>query len=721
MDERVGTKDALARGGQQQLRGRFRPDTVRVALIFVAIGATLSNVELEAFAQSSPDSGAAPAPLSDGRSDHAWAQGTPPSQALETASPEASDLSLEELLNVDVTTVSKFAEKQADAPGIISVLSADDLKRFGGLTLKDILNRVPGLNASSGYLTDRSTIASRGDQVRFNSGHVLLLLNGRPVREVMEGGLSSDMFERFPVAAIEKIEVIKGPGSVLYGSDAFSAVINIITKTPQGNGATASGLVGTDGSSSSAYDPSATASMKVGDLNVFIAANYLKQPQWQQDYLFRNTATSPIVSLPINGPDRGGGAFLDANYKGLRLMASYANWDYWYQLKGIVNDGIWSKTFVNLGYTNKFTDRWKSDLNVGLTNSGLDFTHNRPFVSRNSNELVAEWTNFVEVARNAKVVVGALFNSRSGIEKNNQVSPIVVTNDARQLGFQAYAQMDYTPWRLVKLIGGIQANKVGDLAVDAEPRVGIIVSPTSRISLKGLYSTAYRAPAIDELFLQDVNLRGTPTLRPEKVSTFDVGVTYQGAQVQLGASYFNGKQTDIIRPVIAPGATGTNALQLYENTSGVLIQGGEVEAKAYINKYVYLTGSALYQRSKNEQGVEDVTPIPAFSAKAGVSYMSDNGINASLFDIYSGDILGAQFTQNKLNPAPQSYNDIRLHGTFDLNRLFSWRFQPDITLLLQVNNLLDVRYYIPEWGGTVRDSIPGTVGRTIYGGASLRL
>lgn len=101
--------------------------------------------------------------------------------------------------------------------------------------------------------------------------------------------------------------------------------------------------------------------------------------------------------------------------------------------------------------------------------------------------------------------------------------------------------------------------------------------------------------------------------------------------------------------------------------------------------------------------------------------MSDNGINASLFDILSGDILGSQFTQNKLNPAPQSYNDIRLRGTFDINKMFSLRVQPDVTLLLQVNNLLDVRYYIPEWGGTVHDSIPGTVGRTIYGGASLSL
>ena len=719
MNERVGSEDAFASGTPRRRRhGRAHG----AALALAILGGALPFIEADAFAQAPPDSAASPPLSPTGTSGNSRAQNSPPTQRSETEpAMEATDLSLDELLNVDVTTVSKFAEKQGEAPGIISVLSADDLKRFGGMTLEEILNRVPGLNASSGYLTDRSTIASRGDQVRFNSGHVLLLINGRPVREVMEGGLSSDMLQRFPVAAIEKIEVIKWPGSVLYGSDAFSAVINIITKSVQSTGGTVTGLVGTDGNSF-AYDPSAVATLKAGDLNVLVSGNYLRQPQWQENYLFKNTATSPIVALPINGPDKGGGAYLDVSYKELRLMAAYANWNYWYQLKGIINDGTWSKAFVNLGYSHKFSERWKSDLNIGLTNSGLDFRKNRPFVVRNSNELVWEWTNFVDIARNAKVVVGALFDSRGGIETNHAVpTHTVTTDDARQLGFQTYAQMDYTPWRPIKLIGGIQANKVGNLDWEAVPRAGIILAPTSRVTFKGLYSTAYRAPAIDELFLTDVNLRGTPTLKPEKVATFDLGLTYQGAQIQVGASYFNSKQTNIIRPTIAPGATGTNALQYYENTSGVLIQGGELEAKAYINKYIYLTASALYQRSKNDQGIQDVTPIPAFSAKAGVSYMSDNGINASLFDIYSGDILGTQFTQNKLNPAPQPYSDIRLRGTFDINKLFSLRVQPDVTLLLQVNNLLDVRYYMPEWGGTVHDSIPATVGRTIYGGASLSL
>jgi outer membrane receptor for ferrienterochelin and colicin len=646
----------------------------------------------------------------------ALAQAPSAVSAHDVPSIPASDLSLEELLDVDVTTASKFAEKESDAPGIISVLSADDLKRFGGTTLLDILNRVPGLNASSGYLTDRSTIASRGDQVRFNSGHVLLLINGRPVRETMEGGLSSDMFERFPVDAIDRIEVIKGPGSVLYGSDAFSAVINVITKKATATGIGAAGLVGTDGKTAG-YDPSGTATLNAGDLNILVSGRYLQQPTWQYNYLFRNTPTSAIESLPIHGPDKGSGAYLDANYKELRLMAAFANWNYWYELKGNVSNGTWTKGFANLGYSHKFASRWKSDINFGFTNSLLDFSNNRPFVKRNSSEFVAEWTNFVDIADNAKIVIGGLFNSRSG--KETSTSPALATTaDARQLGFQSYAQMDYRPWRPLKLIGGVQVNKVGSLDVDAVPRVGLIVSPVTWLNMKGLFSTAYRAPAIDELFLQDPNLHGNPNLKPEKVSTVDAGVSYQGERLALGVSYFYSKQIDIIRPAVAPGATGTNALQIYSNTSGVEIQGGEVEAKAYVIRSVYLTASGLYQRSVNDAGTVGVTPIPSLSAKAGVSYMSD-GLNLSVFDIFEGAY--ASGFEHTLNPAPGVHNDLNVHGTFDINRFFRLRFQPDVTLLLQINNLLDDKYYIPEWGGTVHDAVPGTLGRVVYGGAALAI
>jgi outer membrane receptor protein involved in Fe transport len=340
-------------------------------------------------------------------------------------------------------------------------------------------------------------------------------------------------------------------------------------------------------------------------------------------------------------------------------------------------------------------------------------------VERHSGETIAEWTNFIDLSRNARVVVGASLANRGGKETNHAMPITVTTTDKQEVDFQSYAQIDYRPWRQLKLIGGIQVNKLGDLDVRSVPRVGFIVSPTSRLNFKLLYSAAYRAPSIDELFGQDVNLRGNPALEPETVQTFDYGVSYQGEQVQLGASYFHSKQENIIRPALAPGATGTNGLQVYTNGSGVVIQGVDVEAKAYVTRSVYLVGSILYQRSENDLGQVGVTPIPSVSTKAGASYASDNGVTVSLFDVFEGEY-GSQF-QGTLNPSPKPHNELDVHGNIAINDLFVLKVVPAIALQLQINNLLQEKYYIPEWGGTVHDSIPGTAGRTFYAGATLSL
>ena len=85
-------------------------------------------------------------------------------------------LDLESLLDIKVVTASKVSESQSDAPGIISVVTQDELRRFGGTTLREVLERVPGLASSTAYFTDRSMVAARGDQTKINGGHVLFLI-----------------------------------------------------------------------------------------------------------------------------------------------------------------------------------------------------------------------------------------------------------------------------------------------------------------------------------------------------------------------------------------------------------------------------------------------------------------------------------------------------------------------------------------------------------------
>ena len=218
---------------------------------------------------------------------------------------ELSGLDLEALLNTRIITASRFSEQESDAPGVISVVSRDEMRRFGGTTLRDVLERVPGLTGTTAYFTDRSMVAARGDQTKIDGGHILLLINGRPTREILEGGIISDVLESFPIDALDHIEVIRGPGSVLYGSNAFSAVVNLITKDVQDGGFSVSGAGGAGG----AFQTSGTASMTCGDVRMLASAQMHDGGDWPTAFriplVARRRSAGAGRSAGAAGHDRG--------------------------------------------------------------------------------------------------------------------------------------------------------------------------------------------------------------------------------------------------------------------------------------------------------------------------------------------------------------------------------------------------------------------------------
>ena len=461
-------------------------------------------------------------------------------------------ISLQELLNMHVTSASKTEEKLSDAPGVISVVTKDEMKRFGGNTLLDVLERVPSLSFSTAFFQDRAMISVRGDQDNVTGGHVLFLLNGRPVRESMEGGISSELLESFPISIINRIEVVRGPGSVLYGSDAFSGVINIITEEVDKIGGSVSGLAGVSGSWGAGSD----LKIKAGDLKILFAARGADNEGWDVNNYRRYlgqvspvpTPANPVTSQNFTIPDQQLGSYTNIEYKGLKIQSSYDQWYSEYFMRGALGQNFWTKWFNDVGYSLSLLKNWKMDFNVTYTNSLLASDSGYPYVARNSYDLVAEWTNFIELSEKSKLVIGGLYNELKGTEDLTSTGPQKEIANGDISAYAAYAQIDYRLLQSLKLIGGLQANKVGDRDIDVVPRAGIIWYPVDKISFKGLYGQAYRAPSIDETVLDHPGLKGNPDLNPEKVATTDIGVNYNADKIQAGVNYFYSQQKDIIEP-----------------------------------------------------------------------------------------------------------------------------------------------------------------------------
>ena len=138
-----------------------------------------------------------------------------------------ADLSLEELMNETVTSVSKKEQPLFDSPAAISVLSNDDLRRSGATTLPDALRLVPGMDVAS-VNAGQTAVSSRG----FNSlyaNKLLVLVDGRTVYSPLFAGVFWDQ-QQIMLNDVDRIEVIRGPGATIWGANAVNGVINVVTR-----------------------------------------------------------------------------------------------------------------------------------------------------------------------------------------------------------------------------------------------------------------------------------------------------------------------------------------------------------------------------------------------------------------------------------------------------------------------------------------------------------
>ncbi len=164
--------------------------------------------------------------------------------AVATSTNKLADLSLEELMNVAVTSVSKKETKLNDSPAAISVITQDDILRLGISTIPDALRLVPGLNVAQ-IDSNHWAISSRGFNGQY-ANKLLVMIDGRSVYTPAFGGVywnaQDAMFED-----LDRIEVIRGPGASLWGANAVNGVINIISKNSKDTqGILASTTFGTD-------------------------------------------------------------------------------------------------------------------------------------------------------------------------------------------------------------------------------------------------------------------------------------------------------------------------------------------------------------------------------------------------------------------------------------------------------------------------------------------
>jgi iron complex outermembrane recepter protein len=189
---------------------------------------------------------------------------------LNETSGDLYQISLESVMNMEVTSVSRREQKLSQAAAAIFVINQDDIRRSGALNIPDLLRMVPGLDVAQ---INASTwaVSARGFNYQF-SNKLLVLIDGRTVFTPSQDGVNWDT-QDVPFEDIERIEVIRGPGATVWGSNAVNGVINVITKSAantQGALVTAGG-----GTQDRAFGTVQNGGMLGADVSYRVFAKYL--------------------------------------------------------------------------------------------------------------------------------------------------------------------------------------------------------------------------------------------------------------------------------------------------------------------------------------------------------------------------------------------------------------------------------------------------------------
>jgi outer membrane receptor for ferrienterochelin and colicins len=506
-----------------------------------------------------------------------------------------ADLSLEELMDIPIYGVSKYPQKLSEAPASVTVVNREDIKRYGYRTLADILRSVPGLYVTNDRNYEYLGIRGFNRPGDYNSCFLLLVDGHRlndPIYQMAPIGMD------FPVDVdlIERVEVIRGPSFALYGSGAFFAVINVITRRGgEMRGGEVSGAVG---SFLSHKGRLSYGNRWSNGLEMLVSGSYYNNPGPPRLFFpaFDRPADNNGVASKCDY-ESAYNFFNKLSYHGFTLTSLYGS-----RSKGIPtgafdtafndsrNKTVDASGFTELKYEGTLPSDWGLLARVGYNLNTYDgyywyLGEGRPglrYLNRDVGR--SQWLDGeVQVTKRLldrhMIIAGAEFQQYLNMNQQNyDVTPYrVYLDDHRQGDFWAlYAQGEFVPHPKLHLYAGVRYDRYSSCGGTVNPRAAIVYQPFPATTLKLLYNEGFRAPNGYELYFQDGgwSAKANPDLRPEKIRAFELIWEQKLAKTLLfKTSGFYYRINDLISQVTDP----MDGLTMYRNMMSVEAKGVEVE------------------------------------------------------------------------------------------------------------------------------------------------
>lgn len=537
-------------------------------------------------------------------------------------------LPFEQLLSMEVYSASRFLQPASEAPSSVSVISAADIRDFGWRTLADVLRSVRGLHLSYdrnySYLGARSFLRPGDYNTRF-----LLQIDGNRINDAVYD--QAPVGGEFPLDLdlIERIEYVPGPGSSVYGANAFFGVINVITKHPQDQaGARASVEAGQFGARKGAA--SYGWSDRRGNALLLAASRYKSDGRDLRFAEFDQPGQAPAVAHGLDY-ETGQRFFAKGASGPLSLSLLHAE-----RRKGIPTASfaqvfddarartIDAQTYLDLGYRAELAGgaELSARLYWGRYDSYGDYVADTPELTVNRDGSAGRWWGLDLKTISAplaghKLVAGAEFQHNYRLAQYSyDVAPHYdYLGDARRnRRFGLYLQDEVTLREDLLLDLGLRWDRHARSGAAVSPRLALIWRAGPGTTLKALYGTAYREPNNYELYYAFPGAGGqsaNPDLQRERIHSSELALVRQLRQNErVTVSVFENHVSGLISQT-ADAATGMTS---FGNATGARARGVEIEYERRWRSATLRT-SYSWQKLSQEGAGSGAVNSPAHLAK----------------------------------------------------------------------------------------------------------
>lgn len=557
-----------------------------------------------------------------------------------------------------VVTPTRMPEKASAVISDISVITAKDIAAAGQTTLVELLQAQPGVEIKqSGGPGSQTSVSIRGG----NSGHTLVLVDGLRVGSATAG---TTPLENISLDQVERIEILRGPASSLYGADAVAGVIQIFTK--QGHGAPKPSVTVGAGSGG-LVQGQASYGGEAGDTRFNLGAGYSRT---------RGGFSAARPGIYGYNPDKDGDINRSAhlnidhavdsrNHIGITAMGNrdYVDFD-----DGTAKDVAHNQVNDLAAYwKSRVSDHWTSQLRAGRgQNHTENFSLGVPTSRFDTDQTQYLWQN--DFALGIGNLTASLEHNDQRVSATTAFTATSRTIDAGQVGYLGQ-------WGAHTLQASLRHDDYSDFGGHTSGMTGYAYALNAAWRASASYGTSFKAPTFNDMYWPNqYGFQGNPNLKPEQGRNLELSLRYQQGLNQASVTAYRNRVSDLI--VYVPSVP----ISTMANVNRATLEGVTLEGATE------LAGLRLHASMDWLQATDDATGHL-------LNYRARQHGTLDVSKVLGRWELGATLVASGSRFADLA-NTVSLPGYARLDVRAQYRINPDWDVLVRVNNVLDADYQL---------------------------